>query len=127
MPSIALANGRSDVACEDGSRGGQCDEDRYNWDRPSTVVTGDATNDKFFVQGIPAAVQGDRVAEHADGGPCVETPMMHQPMSSLHAANFYVGGKRVMRIGSKFNTGTPFDHTIVTGVDAFSIGGPDDA
>lgn len=62
--------------------------------------------------------------EHPDGSPCTATAIMHRPATSLHAANFYVGGKRVMRIGSKFNAGTSFDHEVTTGCDAFVVGGP---
>lgn len=125
MPAIALADGHSDVQCTDGVRGDECGSGRWFWNDPLLWHTGEASHNNFFIGGKRVAVEGDRIAPHPDGEPCVSDPEMHEPRSSQHAANFFVGGKRALRVGSKFNEGTPFDHTITTGVDAFVVGGPD--
>jgi uncharacterized Zn-binding protein involved in type VI secretion len=62
---------------------------------------------------------------HPDGVPCVPAPVNHAPTTSLCAAKVLIGGKHAVRIGSKFNTGTPFDHEVTTGSGKVIIGGPD--
>lgn len=127
MTQIAWSDGRSSVACTDGTRGTKChdDPDRWQWDSALTSETAPSDgNTGFYVQGTLVAVEGDKMAQHPDGSPCTSSPVMHEPTTSLHAANFYVAGKRVMRVGAKFNNGTTFDHEITTGCDTFIVGGP---
>jgi uncharacterized Zn-binding protein involved in type VI secretion len=64
------------------------------------------------------------MASHPDGLPCVPAPVFHAPTTSLCAGKVSIGGKKAVRIGSKFNTGTSFDHTISTGSSKVFIGGP---
>lgn len=127
MTAIAWANGMSEVSCTDGTKGESCgsDPDRWRWNSPLTSRTAETSNDRFFVQGIPVAVQGDKMEEHPNGAPCTQVAINHEPSTSLHAGAFFIGGKMAMRIGSKFNEGTSFDHTISTGCDNFIIGGID--
>lgn len=127
MTAIAWSDGRSSVTCTDGTRGGKCgsDPDRWNWNSGLVSRTDKSDgNSKFFVAGTLVAVEGDRMEEHPNGSPCTTSPVMHRPATSLHAANFYVAGKRVMRVGAKFNNGTDFDHEVTTGCDTFIVGGP---
>lgn len=126
MPAIAWANGHSNVRCEDGTRGGKCDSDpdRWKWDAELISKTAASSNSKFFVAGKPVAVEGDRMQAHPNGEICTQTPINHEPSTSLHSGKFFIGGKRVMRIGSKYNQGTSFDHSVSTGCNEFIIGGP---
>jgi uncharacterized Zn-binding protein involved in type VI secretion len=76
------------------------------------------------VNGKLVAVQGDKMLSHPDGVPCVPAPVNHEPETSLCASKVTIGGKHAVRIGSKFNKGTPFDHTVSTGSGKVFIGGP---
>jgi len=127
MAGVAWADGESQVLCEDGIKGTQCGStpDRWLWDSPSTQLTGATTNSKVYVEGKPVAVQGDKISPHPDGEICTESPVDHEPETSLLAANVRIGGKYVVRIGSKYNKGTTFEHTVTTGSSKVSIGGPD--
>ena len=128
MTAIAWADGESSVSCTDGTRGTKChdDPDRWNWNSPLVSRTyQSSSNTKFFVQGKLVAVEGDMMEAHPDGSPCTSSPINHQPTTSLHAGKFFIGGKMAMRIGSKYNTGTSFDHTVSSGCDSFIIGGAD--
>jgi uncharacterized Zn-binding protein involved in type VI secretion len=124
--AIAFALGASSIDCNDGIQGSQCgfDPDRWNWNAPSTQVTDATTNVKVTVQGNLVAVEGDAMAAHPDGSPCVPSPVDHAPTTSLCAEKVLIGGKHAVRIGSKFNTGTGFDHTVATGSSKVTIGGP---
>lgn len=127
--AIAFALGESQIECTDGAQGPECNPDppKWNWNIPTTQVTSSTSNSKVFVEGKLVAVEGDSMASHPDGDPCVPAPVMHAPTTSLCAANVSIGGKKVVRIGSKFNTGTSFDHTVSTGSSKVFIGGPDAA
>jgi uncharacterized Zn-binding protein involved in type VI secretion len=124
--SFAWANGESQIACTDGARGPLCatDPDRWTWSIPTIQATAGTSNSKVFVEGKLVAVEGDAMASHPDGVPCVPAPVNHAPTTSLCAAKVSVQGKRAVRIGSKFNTGTPFDHEVSTGSGKVFIGGP---
>jgi len=125
MTSIAFALGFSDISCTDGVKGSLCAPIPYwKWNSPSTQVTSATTNTKVFVEGKLVAVEGDAMVSHPNGDPCVPAPVLHAPTTSLCAANVYIGGKRAVRIGSKFNTGTGFDHEVKTGSSKVMIGGP---
>jgi len=126
MTAMAWANGLSSIVCTDGVQGALCapEPPRWNWDSGSTQVTAATSNTKVFVEGSLVAVEGDAMASHPDGLPCVPSPVNHAPITSLCAAKVSIGGKRAVRIGSKFNTGTPFDHTVSTGSGKVFIGGP---
>jgi len=123
---IAWADGDSQIACTDGAQGALCatDPDRWNWDVSTVQTTAGTSNTKVFVEGKLVAVEGDSMLSHPDGVPCVTAPVFHAPTTSLCAANVTIGGKHAVRIGSKFNTGTPFDHTVSTGSGKVIIGGP---
>jgi uncharacterized Zn-binding protein involved in type VI secretion len=127
MTGIAFANGDSSIQCEDGERGDLCnpDPERWNWNLPTIQVTSSTSNSKVFVEGKAVVVEGDEMDEHPDGDPCVEEPVLHSPATSLAAARVTIGGKYAMRVGGKFNKGTPFDHTIITGSSKVTVGGPD--
>lgn len=128
MTAIAWADGHSDVQCNDGSRGEKCgsDPDRWQWNEGLTSRTfQSASNTRFFVEGKLVAVEDDQMEAHPDGSPCTTIAINHQPQTTLHAGNFFIGGKMAMRIGSKYNRGTSFDHTVTSGCDNFIIGGPD--
>jgi uncharacterized Zn-binding protein involved in type VI secretion len=123
--SFAFALGESQIACTDGTKGPQCAPPPYwTWSVSSTQVTASTSNSKVFVQGKLVAVEGDAMASHPDGLPCVPAPVFHAPTTSLCAGKVSIGGKKAVRIGSKFNTGTSFDHTISTGSSKVFIGGP---
>ncbi len=124
--AIAFANGDSQIACTDGAQGALCavDPDRWNWDVSTIQETSATANTKVFVEGKLVAVQGDAMISHPDGVPCVPAPVNHAPTTSLCAAKVTIGGKHAVRIGSKFNTGTPFDHEVSTGSGKVFIGGP---
>lgn len=124
--AIAFALGFSDVACTDGTQGPVCNPDplRWTWSVSSTQQTASTTNSKVYVEGKLVAVQGDAMASHPDGVPCVPSPVNHSPTTSLCASKVTIGGLHACRIGSKFNTGTPFDHTVSTGSSKVFIGGP---
>jgi uncharacterized Zn-binding protein involved in type VI secretion len=124
--AMAWANGLSQLACTDGAQGALCaiDPDRWNWDVSTTQVTAATSNTKVYVEGNLVAVEGDAMASHPDGLPCVPAPVNHAPTTSLCAGKVSIGGKKAVRIGSKFNTGTGFDHTVTTGSGKVFIGGP---
>lgn len=123
---IAFANGDSQIICTDGAQGNLCatNPTRFNFDAGTTQVTDSTTNSKVFVEGKPASVQGDKMISHPDGLPCEVAPVFHAPATSLCAQKVTIGGKHVVRVGSKFNKGTPFDHTVSTGSGKVFIGGP---
>jgi uncharacterized Zn-binding protein involved in type VI secretion len=122
---IAFALGESQIACTDGTRGPECAPPPFwTWSNPSTQVTAATGNSKVFVEGKLVAIEGDAMADHPDGIPCVPSPVLHAPTTSLCAGNVSISGKKAVRIGSKFNTGTPFDHTVITGSSKVFIGGP---
>lgn len=124
--SIAFALGESEIQCTDGAKGPECDpEPRWTWSASSVQVTAATSNTKVFVEGKLVAVESDAMELHPDGLPCVTEPVLHAPTTSLCAANVTIGGKKAVRVGSKFNTGTPFDHTVSTGSSKVVIGGPD--
>jgi uncharacterized Zn-binding protein involved in type VI secretion len=124
--AIAWANGLSQLTCTDGAQGPLCATlpSRWNWNVATTQVTAATSNSKVYVEGNLVAVEGDKMAPHPDGLPCTATPVNHEPVTSLCAAKVSIGGKKVVRVGSKFNTGTPFDHTVLTGSGKVFIGGP---
>jgi len=125
MTAIAFALGFSDISCTDGVKGPECDPTPYwKWNSSSTQVTDTTSNTKVFVEGKLVAVEGDAMASHPDGAPCVSAPVLHAPTTSFCAANVTIGGKHAVRVGSKFNTGTSFDHEVSTGSTKVSIGGP---
>ena len=126
MTAIAFALGFSDISCTDGDKGSVCDPDppKWNWNISTIQVTASTSNTKVFVEGKLVAVEGDAMASHPNGAPCVPAPVLHAPTTSLCAANVTIGGKRVVRVGSKFNTGTSFDHEVSTGSSKVEIGGP---
>jgi len=74
--SVAWANGDSQIACADGAQGPLCatDPDRWNWDVPTVQATAGTSNSKVFVEGKLVAVEGDAMAAHPDGVPCVPSP-----------------------------------------------------
>lgn len=126
MTAIAFALGLSDIACTDGVKGSVCaPPPHWNWNVASTQATAATSNTKVFVEGDLVAVQGDAMASHPDGEPCVPAPVNHAPTTSLCAEKVTIGGKHVVRIGSKFNTGTTFDHEVSTGSSKVTVGGPD--
>ena len=122
---IAWADGFSDIACTDGNRGAICSSlpSKWNWDVGSIQVTGASSNTKVYVEGKLVAVEGDAMNLHPDGLPCTEEAVNHAPTTSLCAGSVSIGGKKVVRVGSKFNKGTIFDHTVLTGSEKVSIGG----
>jgi uncharacterized Zn-binding protein involved in type VI secretion len=123
--SIAFALGESQIACTDGAQGPECAPPPYwTWSIPTIQVTASTSNSKVFVEGKLVAVEGDSMASHPDGLPCVPAPVFHAPTTSLCADKVSIGGKKAVRIGSKFNTGTSFDHTVTTGSSKVFIGGP---
>ena len=125
MPSIAWALGESVIECTDGAQGTLCNpEPRWNWDTDTVQATAATTNTKVFVEGKLVAVQGDAMLAHPDGLPCVTAPVNHAPTTSLCAQNVFIGGKRAVRVGGKFNTGTTFDHEVTTGSGKVIVGGP---
>lgn len=127
MPNIAFALGFSEITCTDGAQGPLCDvdPDKWTWSVGTTQVTSSTSNTKVFVEGKLVAVEGDAMASHPDGVPCVPAPVYHAPTTSLCTAKITIGGKHIVRIGSKFNTGTPFDHTVSSGSSKVNVGGPD--
>lgn len=128
MPeAFAFALGQSQISCTDGAQGPLCDTDpdKWTWSVGTIQVTSTTSNTKVFVEGKLVSVQGDAMASHPDGEPCVPAPVYHAPTTSLCASKILVGGKHAVRIGSKFNTGTSFDHTVLTGSSKVFLGGPD--
>ena len=128
MPeAFAFALGESQIACTDGAQGPLCDTDpdKWTWSVSTIQVTSATSNSKVFVEGKLVAVEDDAMILHPDGDPCVPAPVYHAPTTSLCAANIMIGGKHAVRIGSKFNTGTGFDHTVLTGSSKVFLGGPD--
>ena len=123
---IAFAFGESKIDCTDGNKGPVCDPDPpyWTWSASSVQETAGTSNTKVFVEGKLVAVEGDAMASHPDGAPCVPSPVFHSPTTSLCAAKVTIGGKHAVRIGSKFNKGTSFDHTVSTGSSKVTIGGP---
>lgn len=123
--AIAFALGQSQVACTDGTKGPQCAPPPYwTWSVSSIQVTAATSNTKVYAENKLVAVEGDAMASHPDGVPCVPAPVNHAPITSLCASKVTIGGKKAVRIGSKFNKGTPFDHTVSTGSSKVFIGGP---
>ena len=126
MTEVAWANGLSIVACTDGAQGPVCAPPPFwTWSVPTIQATAATTNTKVFVEGNLIAVEGDSMLSHPDGVPCVPAPVNHAPTTSLCAQKVLIGGKYAVRIDSRFNKGTPFDHKVTTGSAKVIIGGPD--
>ena len=124
--AIAFALGDSQIQCTDGTRGPVCAPPPFwTWSSSSVQETAATSNTKVFVEGKLVAIEDDAMASHPDGVPCVPAPVFHAPQTSLCAEKVTIGGKHAVRIGSKFNRGTPFDHTVSTGSSKVFIGGPD--
>tara|TARA_Y100001973_G_C5117660_1_gene291008 strand:- start:57 stop:449 length:393 start_codon:yes stop_codon:yes gene_type:complete len=125
MPGIALANGKSQIQCDDGAVGTKCGSDpsRWLWDTPTMQVTGPSGNSKVFIGGDPVALEGDKMAPHPNGDPCVTTAQNHEPGVSEASANVFIGGKRVVMVGCKYMKGTSINHVVTTGSSKVSIGG----
>lgn len=126
MTDIAFANGLSSITCTDGALGPTCSSSptKWTWSAGTTQVTASTSNSKVFAEGSLVAVEGDAMISHPNGQPCVPAPVFHAPVTSLCAQKVTIGGKHAVRIGSKFNTGTGFDHTVSTGSSKVIIGGP---
>lgn len=126
MTAIAFALGESQIECTDGAKGSVCAPPPFwNWNVSTIQATAATSNSKVYVNGKLVAVEGDAMLSHPDGLPCVPGPVFHAPTTSLCAEKVTIGGKYAVRIGSKFNKGTAFDHTVSTGSDKVFIGGPD--
>ena len=124
--AIAFALGFSNIICTDGAQGPLCDTDpdKWTWSIGTTQVTAATSNEKVFVEGKLVAVETDAMVSHPNGLPCVQAAVNHAPTTSLCAEKISIGGKKAVRIGSKFNTGTTFDHTVSTGSSKVFLGGP---
>ena len=124
--AIAFALGMSNIICTDGAQGPLCDidPDKWTWSVGTSQVTASTSNTKVFAEGKLVAVEGDAMVLHPDGLPCTPTPVLHAPTTSLCAGKVSIGGKQAVRIGSKFNKGTSFDHTVSSGSSKVFIGGP---
>ena len=124
MPAIAKKDGQSSISATDGIIGSLCGvkPNRYNWNTPSTQVS-DGGSDDVFVEGVGVVRDGDAMETHPDGSPCTVSAINHTPTLSTFSNNVFANGKAIGRIGDKYNQGTSFDHTIITGASTVIANG----
>lgn len=114
MPAVALSAGSSSVSCTDGAKGASCAKNKWHWDTGTTQAS-DAGSPDVFVEGIGVVREGDVMASHPDGVPCVPAPVNHAPALSTFSPNVFVNGKALGRVGDKYDSDGHKDHTIASG------------
>jgi uncharacterized Zn-binding protein involved in type VI secretion len=114
MPAVALKGGSSSVSCTDGAQGASCGKNVYHWNTPTTQ-TSDAGSSTVFVNGIGVVRDGDTMASHPDGDPCVAAPVNHAPALSGFSGTVYANGKAMGRVGDVYNSDGHYSHTISSG------------
>ena len=114
MPAVALMGGSSSVDCTDGAQGAACGKNVYHWNTPTTQVS-DAGSSDVFVNGIGVVRDGDVMASHPDGDPCVASPVNHAPSLSGFSGTVYADGKALGRVGDVYNSDGHYSHTISSG------------
>lgn len=114
MPAVAQKDGSSSVAATDGARGDPCGRNVWHWNTPTTQASaGGSAN--VFAENIGIVRDGDAMSSHPDGNPCVNSPVNHAPALSTFSPNVFANGKRVGRIGDKYDSDQHYDHTITSG------------
>ena len=111
---VALSAGNSSVSCTDGAKGSGCGKNVWHWDTPTTQASAAGSSD-VKVNGIGVVREGDAMASHPDGNPCVGSPVNHAPALSSFSSTVFVNGKGMGRIGDKYDSDGHFDHTIASG------------
>jgi uncharacterized Zn-binding protein involved in type VI secretion len=114
MPAAALNGGASSVTCTDGAKGSGCGRNVWHWDAGITSAS-DAGSSDVLINGKGAVREGDVMASHPDGDPCVGGPVNHTPTLSSFSSTVFVNGKGMGRVGDVYNGGTGFSHTIASG------------
>ena len=79
MPAVARMSGTDTVTCTDGAQGSACAFSKsgpvgWHWDTPTTQAS-DAGSSDVKVNGIGVVREGDAMASHPDGNPCVGSPV----------------------------------------------------
>ena len=126
MPGAAFADGGSSVACTDGTKNGECDTNptKWTWSDPLTSSSGAATITKVKLDGNQyPVVDGDAMADHPDGVPCVVEAVDHDPPLVEFSSKVTFEGSGAGRIGDKYDDENGFDHIISTGSSKVNIGG----
>ena len=93
----------------------------YHWDTPTTQVS-DAGSSTVFVNGKGVVREGDAMASHPDGVPCVGAPVNHAPTLSVFSVTVFANGKAMGRVGDKYNSDGDMDHTIISGSSNVTAG-----
>lgn len=116
MPAVAQKDSVSTVTATDGAQGSLCATmpNRYNWNTGTTQTSDEGSND-VFVENIGVVRENDAMISHADGSPCTVSAINHAPRLNTYSSNVFVNGKRIGRIGDKYNSDGSFDHTISSG------------
>lgn len=116
MPAVAQKDGVSTVSATDGAQGSLCATrpNRYNWNTPTTQTSNEGSGD-VFAENIGVVREDDAMISHPDGSPCTISAINHAPTLSTYSSNVFVNGKRIGRIGDKYNSDGSFNHTISSG------------
>ena len=114
MPGVAKKGGSSTVSCTDGAIGSVCAPNHHNWNTATTQPTDQGSSD-VLVENVGIVRQGDAMAAHPDGVPCVVSPVNHAPTLSSFSSTVFANNKPVGRVGDKFDSDGHYDHTIATG------------
>jgi len=124
MPLAAIAAGTSDVACTDGTQNGVCaiNPTKWTWSSPLTSSSGAATATKVMLDLGRPVLQGDVMASHPDGVPCVVAPVNHSPPLTTYSNKVNIEGKWAGRIGDLYDDENGFTHTITTGSGKVTFG-----
>lgn len=121
MPAVAKKDGASLVAATDGAIGSPCAKNKWNWNTPTTQAS-DTGSDDVLIEGIGAVREGDTMVSHPDGDPCTSSPINHAPALSTFSSTVYVNGKRLGRVGDKYDSDGHYDHTITSGAGTVFAG-----
>ena len=116
MPAVAQKDGVSTVSATDGAQGSLCATrpNRYNWNTATTQASNEGSGD-VFAENIGVVREDDAMISHPDGSPCTISAINHAPTLSTYSSNVFVNGKRIGRIGDKYNSDGSFNHTISSG------------
>ena len=116
MPAVAQKDSVSTVTATDGAQGSLCATrpNRYNWNTGTTQTSDEGSND-VFVENIGIVREDDAMISYADGSPCTVSAINHAPKLSTYSSNVFVNGKRIGRIGDKYDSDGHYSHTISSG------------
>lgn len=123
MPAVAWKDGKSSVACTDGSRGTVCRRSpapastpiAWNWDIDTTQAS-NVGSDDVYANNIGVVRKDDIMKSHPHGDPCTASAINHSPPLDTYSPNVFANNKNIGRIGDHYDgDGTSQTHEITSG------------